>query len=360
MKPLRSALKRSVLPPPAASPGLRLQRAALNRNPLPAVPPLVRTALQASGRPLEAATRSLMEPRFGYDFSRVRVHTDANAAESARAVHALAYTVGQDIVFGTGRYAPATVEGRRLLAHELAHVVQQGGFTPPMRHPAGTTPAGQQGGFTPPMRHPAGTTPAGQQGAAFDSTPSLAIGVQDSDRHEQAAEAAAEGFTSGASRQALEGGASAGIQRAEETGKNQAPGQTEDVCAKQENDPESFTILAAKHFLTEVDPGASQLAKTVTCEAASPDGDRMECDVTFSDGGKIHVTWIKSLNNVEAQRPTPDGRQWCVYHYVCDPSGEVRYEKKGCSSNVGGKPAGSAGPTMVGAAAGGSAGRGQA
>ncbi len=188
----------------------------------------------------------------------------------------------------------------------------------------------------------------------------MAIGVQDSDRHEQAAEAAAEGIASGASRQALEGGASAGIQRAEDTGKNQTPGQTEDVCAKQENDPESFSIQAAKHFLTEVDPAASQLAKTVTCEVGPTDPQRMECDVTFSDGGKIHVTWIKNLNNVEAQRPTPDGRQWCVYHYVCDPSGDVRYEKKGCSSNVGGRPSGSAGPTLVGAAAGGSAGRGQA
>jgi hypothetical protein len=274
-----------------------------------------------------------MEPRLGFDFSQVRVHTDSIAAESARAVHALAYTVGQDIVFGAGRYAPATVEGQRLLAHELAHVVQQGGFTPPMRHPAGTTPAGQQG-------------------AASDSMPSLAIGVQDSDRHEQAAEAAAEGFTSGASRQTLESGVSAGIQRAEETGKNQAPGQTEDVCAKQENDPESFSIQAAKHFLTEVDPTASQLAKTVTCVVNPNNPEVIDCDVTFSGGIVIHVTWIKNLNNVEAQRPTPDGRQWCVYHYVCDPSGEVRYEKKGCSSNVGPKPPSSAGPTMVGSASG--------
>jgi hypothetical protein len=67
-----------------------------------------------------------MESRFGRDFSRVRLHTDAAAAESAAAVGALAYTVGQDVVFGDGRYAPATAGGRRLLAHELAHTVQQG------------------------------------------------------------------------------------------------------------------------------------------------------------------------------------------------------------------------------------------
>jgi hypothetical protein len=66
-----------------------------------------------------------MEPRFGHDFSKLRVHTDAKAAESAQAMNALAYTVGHDVVFGAAEYPPQSVEGRRLLAHELAHVVQQ-------------------------------------------------------------------------------------------------------------------------------------------------------------------------------------------------------------------------------------------
>ncbi|HET8631526.1 MAG TPA: DUF4157 domain-containing protein [Thermomicrobiales bacterium] len=81
--------------------------------------------LRAPGRPLDAATRSFMEPRFGHDFSGVRVHTDARAAESARAVGALAYTVGRDLVFGAGQYVPGSRSGQRLLAHELTHVVQQ-------------------------------------------------------------------------------------------------------------------------------------------------------------------------------------------------------------------------------------------
>jgi hypothetical protein len=302
-----------------------------------------------------------MEARFGYDFSRVRVHTDATAAESARAVQALAYTVGEDIVFGAGRYAPATGAGQRLLAHELTHVVQQGGFTPPMRHPAGTTLAGQQGGFTSPMRYPAGTTLAGQQGGMMPAVQQgsvsaaglpLAISVRGNDRHERAAEAAADRFTSGFGLEPQTGLASAGLQRAEDPGPAPAQATDEDVCARQENDPESFTIQAAKHFLTEVDPGASQVASTVKCESTAPDTDRMECDATFADGGKIHVTWIKSLNNVEAQRPTKDGRQWCVYHYVCNPDGSITYEKKGCSPNVGPKPPSSAGPTMVGSASG--------
>lgn len=77
------------------------------------------------GQPLDSNTRAFFEPRFGYDFSQVRLHTDARAAESARAVNALAYTVGRDVVFAAGQYAPAA-GGRRLLAHELSHVVQQG------------------------------------------------------------------------------------------------------------------------------------------------------------------------------------------------------------------------------------------
>lgn len=67
-----------------------------------------------------------MEPRFGHDFSQVRLHTDTRAAESARAVNALAYTVGQNIVFDTGQFAPNSVAGRQLLAHELVHTLQQG------------------------------------------------------------------------------------------------------------------------------------------------------------------------------------------------------------------------------------------
>jgi Domain of unknown function (DUF4157) len=88
-------------------------------------PRIVGETLSSPGRQLDAATRTFMEPRFGHDFSRVRVHADAKAAESARAVNAVAYTVGPDIVFAAGAFRPGTGPGRRLLAHELAHVVQQ-------------------------------------------------------------------------------------------------------------------------------------------------------------------------------------------------------------------------------------------
>jgi len=82
-------------------------------------------AAAGGGVPLPAEVRSYFEPRFGLDFSRVRIHSDTSAADGARAVRAQAYTIGHDIVFGAGQYRPETLGGKRLLAHELAHVVQQ-------------------------------------------------------------------------------------------------------------------------------------------------------------------------------------------------------------------------------------------
>ncbi len=88
-------------------------------------PPIVHSVLRSPGQRLEGRTVASLGPRFGHDFSGVRVHTGPEAAQSAAAVGALAYTVGDSVVFGQGRYAPQTTAGQRLLAHELAHVVQQ-------------------------------------------------------------------------------------------------------------------------------------------------------------------------------------------------------------------------------------------
>jgi hypothetical protein len=77
------------------------------------------------GSSLDADTKEFMESQFGYDFSKVRIHSDERAARSAIPLNALAYTVGNDIVFAEGQYQPSTMEGRRLLAHELTHIVQQ-------------------------------------------------------------------------------------------------------------------------------------------------------------------------------------------------------------------------------------------
>ncbi|MGB8900067.1 MAG: DUF4157 domain-containing protein, partial [Methylocella sp.] len=88
-------------------------------------PASVHEVLRSPGQPLDATTRAYFEPRFGQDFSDVRVHTGTHSAESAREVHARAYTVGANIVFGPSEFAPTTLRGRELLAHELAHTIQQ-------------------------------------------------------------------------------------------------------------------------------------------------------------------------------------------------------------------------------------------
>ncbi|HEV2805960.1 MAG TPA: DUF4157 domain-containing protein [Chthoniobacterales bacterium] len=87
----------------------------------------MREVLRSPGEPLDDETLAFMEPRFGHDFSHVRVHANARATESARRVNASAYTVGANVIFAHGQYAPHTHEGRKLLGHELTHVIQQTG-----------------------------------------------------------------------------------------------------------------------------------------------------------------------------------------------------------------------------------------
>ena len=115
---------------PAASSGPTLvgqRRAAPGASGALDAAPAVGRVLDTAGQPLDAATQSFFAARFGHDFANVRVHADAQAAASARSVNALAYTVGSHVVFGAGQFSPGTRAGRQLLAHELAHVVQQTG-----------------------------------------------------------------------------------------------------------------------------------------------------------------------------------------------------------------------------------------
>lgn len=93
-------------------------------------PPVVQQVLGTAGAPLPGGVRTEMESRLGHDFSKVRIHTDARAAASARAVQARAFTVGHQIVFGRGEFSPESPSGRHVLAHELVHTIQQQGRTP--------------------------------------------------------------------------------------------------------------------------------------------------------------------------------------------------------------------------------------
>ncbi|MCC6288285.1 MAG: DUF4157 domain-containing protein [Chitinophagaceae bacterium] len=88
-------------------------------------PSIVHNVIAANGQPLDAGTKKFMESRFGYDFGNVQIHNDMEAHQSSASINALAYTSGNHIVFGTGQYQPDSIKGKKLLAHELTHVVQQ-------------------------------------------------------------------------------------------------------------------------------------------------------------------------------------------------------------------------------------------
>ena len=114
-------------PPVAAADEPVVQRRATHQAAPETIPPIVHDALRSPGRPLDAAARAFMEPRFGRDLSAVRVHTDGPADAASRSINARAFTLGSDIAFAHGEYRPGSSEGRRLIAHELTHVEQQGG-----------------------------------------------------------------------------------------------------------------------------------------------------------------------------------------------------------------------------------------
>ena len=116
---------------PAGGPGAPLPRPP-HHGTLPSLNLL--DVSRRTGRPLDPASRAFFEPRFGFDFSAIRIHADAEASASARSLGARAYTAGAHIVFHDGEYAPLTATGRRLLAHELTHVVQQSDTASPVVH----------------------------------------------------------------------------------------------------------------------------------------------------------------------------------------------------------------------------------
>lgn len=104
---------------------LFVQRRSMNQTELALAPPIVHEVLRSPGHQLDSETCTFMESQFGHDFSRVKVHTDVKAAESAKSINARAYTAGQHLIFGAREYNPKTLFGKKLLAHELTHTLQQ-------------------------------------------------------------------------------------------------------------------------------------------------------------------------------------------------------------------------------------------
>jgi hypothetical protein len=144
-------------------------------------PATVHAVLRAPGQPLDAGTRAFFEPRFGRDFSHIRVHADAEAARSAASVEALAYAAGAHIAFGAGQYAPNTGAGRALLAHELAHTVQQGAAEAPHAASDGVLARRVVGVNCPPNQFGAPDDPRGAletaDGIAIDLANQMAAGL---------------------------------------------------------------------------------------------------------------------------------------------------------------------------------------
>ena len=150
----------------------KLQRSAEGPSPSPEAPAIVRDVIHSMGHPLDPATRAFYESRFGYDFGKVSIHDDPRAAQANRRVSARAFTVGNHIAFADTQYSPTTAAGRHLIAHELAHVVQQGsgGMWPIQRDtstpdPSPQAAAAEEQNETPASRpEPPAAPPSGRSG----------------------------------------------------------------------------------------------------------------------------------------------------------------------------------------------------
>jgi len=272
-----------------------------HRASIPFVPPVVHTVLHSRGQPLDAATRTSTEAHFGHDFSRVRVHTDRQAAESARAVGALAYTVGRDVVFGVGQYAPSTPQGRRLLAHELVHVLQQGGSSYRPGTPLQVTaPNGA-------LEHQANAA------ARYPGQPTRLIPGS--------------------------GPTAISLQRAVEVPVSPTVGAkttTDDMCAGWFSDHESMTKRAAEHYVQTELKGNRGGVEKIECDLF--DANRAyACTAHFSDGTPIRVivrkdVIIVSVAPINNMYPPPD-RPLCWYDYECvGPNRELVLTKRKCQS----------------------------
>ncbi len=261
------------------------ERAAASSEP-PIAPPIVHEVLGSLGQPLDLPTRSFMEPRFQYDFSQVRVHADQRAAESAHDLHALAYTVGREVIFGAGQYSPSTDPGKKLLAHELTHVVQQGG-------------ASIRSGTVLPMGTP--RQPLERQAGATAQAPVGSVSAVPS--------AALNSLT---------------IQRTvtqQGTGKTGRPTPKDKRCAGWFADHESTSKRAAEHYVRTELAGNRGKGEKIDCDLFFPATGIFACTVHFTDGTRIRVlvrkdVIIVGVYPIKSLRP-PSEQPLCWYDYSC-------------------------------------------
>jgi Domain of unknown function (DUF4157) len=245
--------------------------------------PRVHEVLRSPGQPLDPETRAFMEPRFGHDFTRVKVHADSNAEHSANALNARAWTLGEHVVLGRKQDASAKHGSNWVLAHELAHVVQQ-------------------------------------EGAAKAISRSSEAGVAPAnDVFEREASAAADRVTAGARASISSAQASPSIRRVEtEKPKPHIP------VVPCDWPPEKFAEKVAKHAAKhQINPILTNDKVTVTCRNPQK-ADPQPCDVVFS---KLPVTvavrWRMDNRTTVAGWDTKDGRKACRWAWKCDETGLV-------------------------------------
>jgi hypothetical protein len=246
-------------------------------------------SLKGGGQPLPESVRVFFEPRFGHDFSRVRVHADAKAVEATQAVNATAYIRGQDEVFGAGQYAPRTTEGSRVIAHELTNVVQQ-------------------------------------SHNIFDAGATLRLGFSDNVYERQADSfATARGFQP---RVVMRNNAVEGLLLQRQDTDSDTQTDTDEAkskgnCSFLEKNRKSFAISIATHFyLTELG-GEGVMIGPPECDEVDPD----VCTATYTDGLKVTIYMIEIPNSVAAA----SGDKWCEYTYLCPKGKGIIYTKRQCS-----------------------------
>ena len=270
----------------AGARGLLQRRTARNQEP-EQVPEIVRDVLRSPGQPLDAATRSFFEPRLGQDFSHVRVYTDARAAESARAVNALAYTVGHNVVFGAGQFVSGT-SGRRLLAHELAHTLQQ-----------------RDASFQPYTQLKLGSPVSTFERQA--ETFANAVGGGGSAKSELFSYAAGEGLLQRQTDESTSTGGDGG------TGLFERP--LSRPCDAWEYNPPDFGREIARQYVQQEFPYSKVEVSSADC---SEDG----CVVYFDSPADfvVHVSLDHKPVYVSANRiaPPPGTGPYCDYSYVCE------------------------------------------
>ncbi len=259
--------------------GKRLRRSAEQGGAEPArAPPAVHSALRGGGRPLDPALRRYFEPRLGHDLRAVRVHTGAEADASARAVRAKAYAVGTDVVFRQGAFSPETKSGKRLLAHELAHVAQ------------------------------------GSEGARAEQGPLSVSSPEDGAEREadRMADAVMRGETVEAANAPAE---TATLQRQQDDSQS---------CDGWESDCQSMAIKIAEHFVYDHLHWPASASRAVACDSSG-----RGAAVTF-DRGTVRVSWGRGT--ATARQFSSEGFLFadCTYTYTCTQGGAVILDAGDC------------------------------